>query len=78
MRGGGPFNQIERSGLPPDNSGEEIIPRIQEKEREKIFKLIQEFDWDNVWIHRSPYDTTKWEGFREDHLLDYLKERLYG
>jgi hypothetical protein len=78
MRGGGPFNQIEKSGIELDKLGEQLVAEIKEQERERIFELIQEFDWSNVWIQKASYDKTRWEGFREDNLLDYLKKSLYG
>jgi hypothetical protein len=69
---------MEEKHIELDKLGEELVTHIQEEERKKIFELIQEFDWANVWIQRSPYDKTRWEGFREENLIDYLKERIYG
>lgn len=69
---------MDKRDVELDKLGEELVAQIQEEERERIFELIEEFDWGNVWLHKAPYDKTRWEGFREDHLLDYLKERIYG
>jgi predicted glycosyltransferase len=69
---------MEEKYIELDRLGEELVTQIQEEEREKIFELIKDYYWHNVWIHLDPYDKTRWESFIEDHLIDYLKERLYG